>query len=287
MKKFLAFDIGATNTRLALVNEKLEIEQELITNTPLNDKEAFMKNCLQMIEKFNLKNVVAIGAGVPGVVDREKGVILELPNVFIKDINFCDQITEKFGLPVYLRNDAEVACLGEAYFGAGKDFERVFFITISTGLGGALCVDKKCQDYVTEIGHTLFPYKNGVQEYSIITGRRIGIFAKLNGSDLDDPKAVFEEMKKGSEIGTKLRNEWIDICDKFIKLVNNSYCPDVICMTGGFFKQKDLFFDEILKKNKDLNIVECDFETRAGIIGAATYAMQCAKIIWFIFFYGI
>ena len=284
MKKFLAFDIGGTNTRLALVNENLEIEKELIANTPLDDKDAFMNNCFQMIDKFDLKNVVAVGAGVPGVVDREKGVILDLPNVYIKNIDFCDQITKKYGFPVYLRNDAEVACLGEAYFGAGKDYDRVFFITISTGLGGALCVDKKCQDYVTEIGHTLFLYKNTVQEYSIIAGRRIEVFANLNGSDLDNPKAIFEEMRKGTEVGKVLQKEWVNIFDKFLKLVKDSYCPDVICMTGGIFSEKDLFFNELLERNSDLNIVECEFETHAGIIGAATYAMQCTKNIWFIFF---
>lgn len=279
MKKFLAFDIGATNTRLALVNEHLEIEMELITNTPLHDKDAFMKNCFQMIDKFDLKDVVAIGAGVPGVVDREKGIILDLPNVYVKNINFCEEIYKKYGLKVYLRNDAEVACLGEAYFGAGKDFERVFFITISTGLGGALCVNKKCQDYVTEIGHTLFPYKNSIQEFSIISGRKIGDFAKLNGSNLSTPKEIFEEMRKGTNLGKELKKEWINIFDKFIKLVKDSYYPDAICMTGGFFNEKDLFFNELIKKNSDLHIVECEFETRAGLIGAATYAMQCAKII--------
>lgn len=279
MKKFLSFDIGATNTRLALVNENFEIEMELITNTPLHSKENFMNNCLEMIEKFPLENVVAIGAGVPGVVNREKGVILDLPNVYIKNIDFCKIIKNKFNLPVYLRNDAEVACLGEAYNGAGKGYERVFFITISTGLGGALCVDKKCQDYVTEIGHTLFNYKNTIQEYSIISGRKIGEFAKLNGCSLTSPREIFEEIRKGTKLGKTLQKEWVSILDKFIKLIKNSYSPDVLCFTGGIFNEKDLFFKEILEMNEDINMVECIFGTRAGLIGAATYAMQSEKII--------
>ncbi len=279
MKKYLAFDIGATNTRLALVNESFVIEDQLITNTPLNDERKFMDNCLEMIGKFPLENVVAIGAGVPGVVDREKGVILDLPNVYIKNVKFSEEIFKKYHLPVFLRNDAEVACLGEAYCGAGKKFDRVFFITISTGLGGALCVDKKCQDYVTEVGHTLFSYKNTVQEYSIITGRKLENFAKLNGINLSEPKEIFKLMRNGSKQGEMLKKEWISILDSFIKLMKNSYLPDVICMTGGFMKDKDLFFDEIISLNKDVYITECEFETKAGIIGAAAYAMQCLKII--------
>lgn len=279
MKKFLAFDIGGTNTRLALINENLDIEKELITSTPLNDKDAFMNNCVEMVKAFPLEDVAAIGVGVPGVVDREKGVIVDLPNVYIKNIEFCKILREKFNIPVYLRNDAEVACLGETYFGAGKDFNKVFFITISTGLGGALCIDKKCQDYVFEIGHTLFNYKNTVQEYSIITGRMMKEFAKLNGSDLTDPKEIFNEIRKQTKMGKLLQKEFISILNSFIKMIKDSYSPEVICFTGGIFKQKDLFFDQIIELNKDIKLVECVFGTRAGIIGAAAYAMQCEKLI--------
>lgn len=279
MKRFLAFDIGATNTRLALVNENFEIEKEIIKPTPFNDATKFMQNCVEMVKLFPLENVVAIGAGVPGVVDREKVVILDLPNVKVKNINFGEILTKEFNLPVYLRNDAEVACLGEAYIGAGKEYDRVFFITISSGLGGALCVDKKCQDYVTEVGHTLFNYKNTFQEYSIITGKRIGEFTKLNGSDITDPKKVFEEVKNNTKLGKIFLKEWISILDNFVKLMINSYSPDVICFTGGIFNEKELFFEKLKKMNKSTKIVECDFGTQAGIIGAAVYAMQCAKII--------
>lgn len=279
MKKFLAFDIGATNTRLALINQELQIEKELIKPTPFSDAEKFMETCVEMVKLFPLENVVAIGAGVPGVVDRKNAVILDLPNVKIKNIKFGEILTKEFKLPVYLRNDAEVACLGEAYAGAGKDSERVFFITISSGLGGALCVDKKCQDYVTEVGHTLFNYKNTIQEYSIITGKRIGIFAKLNGSDINDPKQAFSEMRKNTKLGKTLKKEWISIFDKFIKLMIASYSPDIICFTGGLFSEKDLFFDKLRKMNKTTNMVECEFGTRAGLVGAAIYAMQCSKII--------
>ena len=279
MEKVLAFDIGATNTRLALINNYLEVEMEIIRPTPLDDAKKFMENCIEMINLFPLGNVVAIGAGVPGVVEREKGVILDLPNVHIKNVKFCEILNKKFNLPVFIRNDAEVACLGEAYLGAGKDHERVFFITISTGLGGALCVDKKCQDYVTEIGHTLFTYKNTVQEYSIISGRKIGDLAKLNGSTITEPKKIFEEIRNRTKLGKKLRREFIFILDSFIKLIDNSYSPDIICLTGGIFNQKDLFFNKLRKLNKTINMVECKFGTRAGIIGAGTYAFQCAKII--------
>ena len=280
MKKVLAFDIGGTNTRLALVNEKFEVEKRLDFPTVVGDVDGFMNNCIKLINEFPLDDVVAIGAGVPGVVNRETGEILDLPHVKIQHVPFGKILTEKFNLPVYLRNDAEVACLGEAYLGAGTDYERVFFITISTGLGGALCVDQKNQDYVTEVGHTKFLYKNTLQEYGLVSGINLIKLIKLNNIEgISSAKEMFDGIKAKNPEALRLYDEWFMILDKFVKLMVNSYMPDIICMTGGLMKAKDVFFEKLQKANPDVNIVECHFSESAGIMGASVYALQCAKII--------
>ena len=280
MKKVLAFDIGGTNMRLALVNEKFEVEKRMDLSTVTGDPDAFMNNCIKLIEQFPLEDVVAIGAGVPGVVNRETGEILDLPHVHIKNVQFGKILNEKFNLPVYLRNDAEVACLGEAYLGAGKDYERVFFITVSTGLGGALCVDQKNQDYVTEVGHTKFIYKNTIQEYGLVSGINIIKLIKMNDiKGINSAKEMFDGVKAKDSEALRLYDEWFMILNKFVRLMIDSYTPDIICMTGGLMKAKDVFFKKLQDENPDANIVECHFSESAGIMGASVYAFQCAKII--------
>lgn len=279
MKKVLSFDIGGTNTRLALINENFIVERELINPTPTNNKETFMENVLSMIGQFDLSDVIAIGAGVPGVVDRITKKILDLPNVGIKNIEFGKIITEKFGVPVFLRNDAEVACLGEAYLGAGKDYSRVFFITISTGLGGAMCVDCEFQDYITEIGHTLFLYKGHPEEYSLISGIDVHHLAQLNDVKIADARELFDKYKLGDEGAKKVFSEWLNIFNKFIHLVVNSYSPDIIVMTGGLMKQKDVFFKSLVDLNPEVLIKECNFSEKAGMIGSACFAFKEMKII--------
>ena len=280
MKKVLAFDIGGTNMRCALVNEKFEVEKRIDLSTVTGDPEAFMNNCIKLVEQFPLEDVVAIGAGVPGVVNRETGEILDLPHVHIKNVQFGKILSEKFRLPVYLRNDAEVACLGEAYLGAGKDYERVFFITVSTGLGGALCVDQKNQDYVTEVGHTKFIYKNTLQEYGLVSGVNIVKLIKMNDiKGIETARDMFHGVRDKNPEALRLYDEWFMILDKFVKLMVDSYVPDIICMTGGLMKAKDVFFEKLQKANPDVNIVECHFSESAGIMGASIYALQCAKII--------
>ncbi len=266
--------------RCALVNERFEVEKRIDLSTVTGDPDAFMNNCIKLVEQFPLEDVVAIGAGVPGVVNRETGEILDLPHVHIKNVQFGKILSGKFNLPVYLRNDAEVACLGEAYLGAGKDYERVFFITVSTGLGGALCVDQKNQDYVTEVGHTKFMYKDTLQEYGLVSGINIVKLIKMNDvKGINSAKEMFDGIKANNPEALRLYKEWFMILDKFVKLMVDSYMPDIICMTGGLMKAKDVFFEQLKEANPDVNIVECYFSESAGIIGASVYALQCAKVI--------
>ena len=281
MKKVLAFDCGGTNTRLCLINEKFEIEKELVTPTPINNKEKWMNNIVSMIEKFSLEDVVAIGAGVPGQCDVEKGIILDMSNVHVFDIKFREILEEKFHLPIFVRNDAEVACLGEAYMGAGKGFERVFFITISTGLGGALCINEKIQDYIHEIGHTAYMYKNHISEYEkLVSGLNVHTLAEINNvKKIKTAKDMFDGVRKNDSECLMVFDEWLKVLNDFINLVKDTYLPEIICITGGLTKAKDLFFDKLIESHKEIKIVECKFGEHAGLYGASILAMQGAKII--------
>ena len=274
MNKVLAFDIGGTNMRLALVNENFEIEKCVIKPTPVNDKEAFLKQALSIVDEFPLDNVIAMGAGVPGVVDPKTGKIIILPNVGISDIEFGKIIKEKYNLDSYLRNDAQMACIAEAALGRGKEFERVFFVTISTGLGGSLCVNEEIQDYLTEVGHTLFRYKDGYQEFEIAGGHNIAKLAKLNNSPIKSGKELFEKVEAGDKDAINLLNEWKYIIKSYFKLMNDSYCPDIFVVTGGFMKAKKWFFDDLKASFPDVRIEECHFNEQAGLIGSAVYAFQ-------------
>lgn len=277
MKKVLAFDIGATNTRLALINEHFDIEKEIVTPTPRNDAEKFMQNCVEMIQQFSLENVIAIGAGLPGTMDYKTGLIFDLPNVHISNVEFGKILKEKFNLPVFVRNDAQVACLSEAYIGAGKKFKRVFFITISSGLGAALCVDKVNQDYLTDIGRTLFMYKNQLIMYEQISGLNIKKFAEMNGEKIEGARDLFSKAKTNPESVKNTLDQFLFVLNKFIDLIRNSYHPEIITFTGGLMHAKELFFDKIKELNPDIYMTECALGENAGIVGAAIYAFKCAK----------
>ena len=277
MKKVLSFDIGGTNTRLALVNENFEIEKELVYPTVRDSKEAFLANIKKIIcdLDINMDEVSAIGAGVPGVVNRETGYIYDLPNVHIKDIPFGDFIKDEFNKKVYLRNDAEVACLAEASVGTHKKYSRVFFITISTGLGGALVVDGVNQDYITEIGHTAYKYQGKMMEYEgLASGTGLVKLCELNGLKVNSSREFFNLVSSKDEKALYVYKQWLSILSDFISMIEDSYSPDVICVTGGVMKAKDIFFKDLCDLNPLSNIVVCYHSEHAGIIGAAVYAFK-------------
>ena len=274
MRKALAIDIGGTNTRLAVVNDSFKIEQVVIKPTICNDKVKFMQNILDGIKELNLDGVESIGAGVPGVVDRQNGVILDLPNVHVQDINFAEILKKETGLKTYLRNDAEVACLAESFAPNVKKYSRIFFITISTGLGGALCVDKVIQDYVTEVGHTVANFDGFFEEFSIVAGSRFPVFAEHFCEPNLTPKIMFEKTRQKDKKYQQFTVKWLQILNKFIRLMIDSYQPELVVFTGGFMKDKDVFFSQIKRAHKDVKIKETYFGTNSGLIGAALYALN-------------
>ena len=275
MQKVLSFDIGGTNTRLALINEKFEIEQIEIISTITNNSEAFLKNIDNIMSRFNLNEIKAVGIGIPGVVNRKTGYIYDMPNVGIKDIPLGEYIFKKYKLPVYMQNDAEMACLAEAYIGEGKNYKRVFFITISSGLGGALVVDKENQYYVTEIGHTAYCYKGIWSEYEhLASGNYIKDLAKINGLDVNNSIEFFSLVKEKDEKALSIFKDWLKILTDFITMIQNSYYPDIITFTGGVMKEKDLFFTKLIELNPNSHLVECSTKENAGLIGGGIYAFK-------------
>jgi len=119
-------------------------------------------------EKHNIK-VGAIGIGVPGPLDAQTGVVRHPPKFKEwKDVPLGKIIHQKYKLPVWIENDANVGVLAEKWHGGGKDLKNFIYILINEGIGAGVVIDDElyqgAYDYVGEIGHTLF-YDHGKFRY--------------------------------------------------------------------------------------------------------------------------
>ncbi len=269
----ISADIGGTNSRFALVNEDYEVVRSVSRRTILYKKDEFVASIIAAIKDLggNFDNIVGLSLGIPGPIG-EGGYVIDLPNIHIKDIPLGNVLRKEFGLPVYIRNDAEMACFAEAALGSGKDYKRVFFITISTGLGGALVVDKSFKETPFEIGHTPYVYRGEKKYYEYFaSGTGLTNLAKMNDLNINSTSHFFELVVAKDKKALVVYQEWLAILGDFLSYIKTNYHPDIIAITGGVFNSKDVFWNDLTKHHPNLNLQECYFFQNAGIIGSASY----------------
>jgi glucokinase-like ROK family protein len=101
--------------------------------------------------------LLGIAVGVPGLVDQETGSVLFAPNLGWTDVPLRSHLRERFGAPAYVDNEANLAALGEYYFGAAQGYNHVLFLSLGVGLGGGVVQEGKLyrgsSGFCGEFGH--------------------------------------------------------------------------------------------------------------------------------------
>lgn len=159
MSKYaIAIDLGATNLRVALGNDRGRILVKLTEKTKhTGNHEAIARQILGLLRLILQTDTKVEGMGIAAVgpFDIAKKAIMHTPNIPIPIISLLPLRTIK--KPMYLLNDASAAVLGEKYFGAGKNIDNLVYITISSGIGGGAIVDNHFlygeEGNAVEIGH--------------------------------------------------------------------------------------------------------------------------------------
>jgi len=157
----LAVDLGGTHVRVAVVEADGTIVDQQRATTPIDATDtSFLQtltsNLLQKANRLADRAVV----GLPGVVDHVADELTSAPNLpqrWLQSLT-AELLSDQLGCEVSLANDADLAAVGEARFGAGRGFRDVVYVTISTGVGAGLVVDKKLVRGTHsggEVGHTV------------------------------------------------------------------------------------------------------------------------------------
>lgn len=273
METIIALDIGGTNIRIAVVDKDLNILYFKKEKTTRNDKRLFLDNVKKMVKEISIEqyNVKAISIGVAGRV-RKENAIDELPNIGIKNIDLVTLLNDEFHLPVFVKNDAEMAVIAHANSSIGKLYKRVYFVTISTGLGGALAIDGEIANYSKEIGHTPFLYKGKLHDLeSIVAGRGIVKLARMNGLEISSARELFELVKINDPLAVNIFEDWINLIEDFFRFVDSAFRPDVYFVGGGFMNEKELFFNRLKRDLHGLNLLADELKDEVTLIGAAIY----------------
>jgi glucokinase len=146
----IGVDIGASNIRVALANGGGRIISKIVENTPRSGNHLTIPRVISLMisnllqeNDISINETLSIGIGSIGPLDLNRGMILKTANLPFKEIPLVSYLRDHFRTNVILVNDAVAGAIGEHVFGAGKMYENLVYITMSTGIGAGVYVDGK------------------------------------------------------------------------------------------------------------------------------------------------
>ncbi|PIZ48311.1 hypothetical protein COY32_00070, partial [candidate division WWE3 bacterium CG_4_10_14_0_2_um_filter_41_14] len=153
-KYILGIDVGGTNIKFGLVDSRYKLVESSQIPTPKTEKAVI--NLLIKIIEGKKPVIKAVGIGLPGPIDLKRGIILRTPHLPIKNVPILNLIKRHINKPLKIDNDANLFTLAEATVGAGKKYKNVVGITLGTGIGGGIVINKKIyhgRNNAGEVGH--------------------------------------------------------------------------------------------------------------------------------------
>ncbi len=313
---YLGVDLGGTKILTALADEEGNLlERSNVETEAAKGREVIIKNILHSIDNVldnsgvNRSEIAKIGIGSPGPLNSKTGVIYETANLPWKNVPLTDIIQEKTGLPANLENDANAAARGEKWFGAGRDVDHMIYVTVSTGIGGGIIIDRSIlqgkEGAGGEIGHMIINPggptcgcgNSGCME-AMASGTAIarmgrealaedknGIIAEMSGSDPEKIDAILiaNAAKKGDQKAQEIYNTAGYYLGIGMANLINIFNTEKIVFGGGVMKDHDLLNDsfmESLQENalqtslKQVEICNAELKGDVGVQGAVAVAME-------------
>lgn len=313
-KVVAGIDIGGTKIAIALENSRGE--KIAAHRLPMNveiDAFSTVEKILQTIAamlKANCTELVSIGIGCPSPLDIEEGLVMSPSNLRDWD-NFpiVKLFREKFDVPVILENDANTAALGEFVYGAGRGFENIVYVTVSTGIGGGIIIGGEILHGVCagagEIGHTIvqpdgvrcncgsFGCLETICAGVHIARRAIERLQAGEASLMNEMTANIKEVSAKTVVEAMRRNDklaieiWDETC-RFLAIgignIITLFAPQAVVIGGGIAAATgDLLFAPLRRLLPDfvsmiplekIEILPAELGTESGICGALVLAKK-------------
>lgn len=313
---YLGIDIGGTGIKAGVVTAdgKLLYKESAPTQASLG-YEVLAKDIANLIksvmenQNIALDDIAAIGMGCPGSIDDKNGVVIYANNINLINAPLCAEVRKYIDKPVYIGNDANCAALGEYFAMNDSSIEDFVAITLGTGVGGGIIINKKIytgfNSVAGELGHTVIAIdgeqctcgrKGCWEAYASATA----LIRDAERAAAKNPKSVLAE--KISENGGKATGKIVFDCanggdetakavvDQYYKYVAegiinivNTFQPQYVAIGGGISNQGDNLLEPVKKYVRagsyggDLvrptEIVIAKLGNDAGIVGAALLAL--------------
>lgn len=288
----MGIDLGGTNLKIGVVNNRNEIiysETVPTENTSAQSLiDQIISKCKEIVKDYP---VVQIGMAIPGAV---YGDYVDTTNLPLKNINIYEIVQPHFDIPIKFENDANCATIGECEAGIGKTVNNFLMITLGTGIGGGIIINKKLykgRNEAGEFGRMSIDFKGeehedgrcGVWEKYASTSALI-CMAEEAAKDAPDSvlnelysknntlngKQFFEAIDRNCSAALKVFDTYLNYLSVGIRNLIDLFDPDMIILAGGITNVGDKLLSPFLDKYKfNVPIKISDLKNDAGIIGAA------------------
>lgn len=303
----VGIDLGGTNLKAGIVDGNGKIAYRLSKKTNSEaDSQTISDQILELIAEIirisNLKksDIVGIGLGSPGLVDKKGETILFSPNLpRWRNIPIKRIIAERFSMPCVLENDANAAAWGEKWAGAGKEASSLVMLTLGTGIGGGIVIEDRlwrgANNVAAEIGHMVIQTdgplckcgnRGCIEVYASATGmvRRFqellkgGTPSALKGCHEITAKRINDAALQGDKASLDIIEETGRYLGIAIVNIMHIINPEMIVLAGGMIGSGELLMNPLREVTtqrafeasyKDTKIVFSQLGNDAGIIGAA------------------
>ena len=269
----IGIDLGGTNIRGGVVSEdslSSILSQKINASGSVND---VLKDLFSLVDKLINSSIQAIGIGVPGLVETEQGIVYDVVNIpSWKQVPLGQLLGDRYGLPVFINNDANCFALGEFYFGKGKGLDSMVGLTIGTGLGSGIIINKK-----------LYAGRNGgAGEFGMIDylDKYVEYYASgqfFKNVYQADGETVFKNATEGDEKAIGMYEEMGSHLGNAIKTILYALDMELIVL-GGSVRHAYRFFSKTLWQSlqsfafqnavKNLRIEVSELQN-SGLLGAA------------------
>ncbi len=270
MKYYIGIDLGGTNIKAGVVNEKYEIIGKASVKTACPRPAEEIADDMALVSIKACKNagipvdsIEWLGIGTPGIADNINGTIPYSNNLGFMNVPIRKYINAHINKPVYVANDANAAAYGEFIAGAAKGAEDAVCITLGTGVGAGVIIGGRIFTgrnlAGTEIGHTVIEVDGpqctcGRKGCFEVFSSATGLINMTKTAIEQNPDSVintyikgghisarhaFDAMRAGDRTGKEIVGKYIKYLAAGITNVINTFQPDILCIGGGVCNEGD------------------------------------------------
>lgn len=284
-------DIGGTNIKFVVIDGE-EIKYQNCIDTVKNG-DAIVNDIITEYKKVTEEyEIEKMGIGIPGYV--RDGVVVDASNLGLLNFELRAELIKRVDIPVRVANDADCAAIGELIFGETKDCDNMVLVTLGTGIGGGVILNRKIMQTSRcsgEIGHIIIEV-NGRQcacgekgcweQYASITAL-VKDATKAAEENPDSKLAqiynrdgrmsgrlFFEALNENCPVANKVFDTYLDYLAVGIKSIDMVFGPDAIVLAGGITKEGEKILKPLREKlPSDIRVEVSTLQSEAGSLGAA------------------